>query len=86
MREKIINIANDLLMNLNIICNYVFVQNGTETYVKNISAIDAYIKAYEMSVNGDIECFIAVSGKDKAVDPVFKVINGVPNFSGYNIN
>jgi len=82
MREKIYKTMKDLMQN-NCICNYVFVQNGNETYAENTHALDAYMKAYSMSENGNVECYMAPLGKkDKALHPVFTVINGVTTLSG----
>lgn len=82
MREKIYKTMNDLMQN-NCICNYVFIQDENEVYVKNIHALDAYMKAYEMSKDGDVECYMASLGKDnKAVHPVFTVKDGTVTLSG----
>ena len=82
MRNKIKECMEDLMQN-NCICNYVIVQNGTETYIKNIMALDVYMKTLEMSKNGNVECYMASLGKNnKAVSPIFTVINGVVTLSG----
>ena len=81
MRNKIKECMKDLMQN-NCICNYVIVQNGNETYVKNIHALDVYMKSFEMSKNGDVECYMASLGKEnKAVKPIFTVIDGVVTLS-----
>lgn len=77
MRERIKAAMEDLMQN-NCVCNYVFVQNGKETYVSNVQALDAYTYAHKLSKNGNVECFMAVLGPhNKAARPVFSVINGV---------
>lgn len=81
MRNKIKKCMEDLMQN-NCMCNYVIVQNGNETYIKNIYALDVYMKTIEMSKHGDVECYMAVLGKEnKAVSPIFTVINGVVKLS-----
>lgn len=81
MRNKIKECMNDLMQN-NCVCNYVIVQNGNEIYVENIYALDVYMKSFEMSKNGNVECYMAVLGKEnKAVSPIFTVINGVVKLS-----
>ena len=85
LKEKIEEVMDDLMQN-NLPCNYVIIQNGTEEYVKNIYALDAYMKAYEMSKSGDIECYMAALGKEnKATHPVFSVKNGEITLSGQKI-
>lgn len=82
MLKKIKEIMNDL-MQRDCVCNYVIEQNGNETYFKNILATQAYMKAYEMSKNGDVKCYMASLGKEnKAVNPIFSVINGTATLSG----
>lgn len=82
MREKIYKAMVDLMQN-NCVCNYLIVQGKNEKYVKDIHALDAYMMAYEMSENGDVECHMATLGKEnKAVSSVFSVINGVVTLSG----
>lgn len=86
MREKIKEAMNDMMLN-NCVCNYVFIQNGHETYVKNIHEFDAYMKAYEMSKDGNVECYMAALGKNnKAARPVFYVTDGVVTLNGCVIN
>ena len=81
MKNKLIECMNDLMQN-NCVCNYVIVQNGNEIYVENIYALDVYMKSFEMSKNGNVECYMAVLGKEnKAVRPVFTVIDGVVKLS-----
>lgn len=81
MRSKIRECMEDLMQN-NYVCNYVIVQNENETYVENIHALDVYMKSFEMSNNGDVECYMAVLGKEnKAVSPIFTVIDGVIKLS-----
>lgn len=85
LKEKLTKVMDELMQN-NLPCNYVIVQNGTEEYVKNIYALDAYMKAYEMSKLGDIECYMAALGKEnKAAHPVFSVKNGEITLSGQKI-
>lgn len=82
MKVKILECMNDL-MQKNCICNFVIVQDGKEIYLKNTYSINAYMKAYEMSKNGNVECYMAVLGKNnKAAKPVFSIINGVIKLSG----
>ena len=80
MRNKIIKCMDDL-MQRNCICNYIIVQNGNEIYMKDTRALDAYMKAYEMSVNGNVECYMATR-KEKACSPIFSVVDGVATLSG----
>ena len=81
MRNKIKECMEDLMQN-NCICNYVIVQNGNETYIKNIRALDVYMKTLKMSKKGNAECYIASLGKEnKAVSPIFTVIDGVIRLS-----
>lgn len=81
MRNKVMECMNDLMHN-NCICNYVIVQNGNETYIKNIRALDVYMKTLEMSKNGNAECYMASLGKEnKAVSPIFTVIDGAVKLS-----
>lgn len=81
MREKICKVMNDLMQN-NCICNYVIVQHEKEIYIRNIYSLDAYMRAYEMSKNGNVECYITSLKGKKAVHPVFSVIDGVIKLSG----
>ena len=77
MRNKIKKCMKDLMQN-NCICNYVIVQNENEIYIQNIRALDAYIETLKMSKNGNVKCYMASLGKEnKAVSPIFTVINGV---------
>ena len=81
MRNKIKECMKDLMHN-NCTCNYVIVQNGNETYIKNIRALDVYMKTLEMSENGNVECYMASLGKEnKAASPVFTVIDGIVKLS-----
>ena len=81
MRNKVMECMNDLMHN-NCICNYVIVQNGNEIYIENIRALDVYMKTLEMSKNGNAECYMASLGKkNKAVNPIFTVIDGVVKLS-----
>ena len=80
MLDKIKNAMEDTLQR-NCICDYTFVQNGKELYQKKMYALDAYMKAYDMSVNGNVECYISPN-KTKAFKPVFTVIDGVVKLSG----
>lgn len=81
MRNKIRECMEDLMQN-NCVCNYVIVQNENETYMENIHALDVYMKSFEMSKNGNVECYMAVLGKEnKAVSPIFTVIDGVVKLS-----
>lgn len=82
MREKIYEAMTDLMQN-NCRCNYIIVQNGNETYIKSINALDAYMKAYDMSKDGNVECYIAALGKNnKAANPIFTVKDNVVTLSG----
>lgn len=82
MREKIKKVMDEL-MQKNCVCNYTFVQDDIEEYVPNIYALDAYMKAYEMSITGNVECYITALGKgNKAAQPVFSVIDGIVTLSG----
>jgi hypothetical protein len=83
MKNKIKAAMEDLLQK-NYICNYTFVQNKTETYQENMYALDAYIMAYDMAKNGDVECYMTPNGV-KAHKPVFTVINGITTLSGVKI-
>lgn len=81
MRNKIRECMEDLMQN-NCVCNYVIVQNENETYMENIHALDVYMQSFEMSKNGNVECYMAVLGKEnKAVSPIFTVIDGVVKLS-----
>lgn len=81
MRNKIKECMEDLMQN-NCTCNYIIVQNKTETYVENIKALDVYMKTFEMSKNGDVECYMATLGKNnKSASPIFTVKNGVVKLS-----
>lgn len=81
MRNKIRECMEDLMQN-NCVCNYVIIQNENETYMENIHALDVYMKSFEMSKNGNVECYMAVLGKEnKAVSPIFTVIDGVVKLS-----
>lgn len=85
MIKKIKEAMNDLMQN-DCVCNYVLVQNGKSVYCKNILASEAYAKAYEMSKNGDVKCYMAPLGKNnKAASPVFTVTNGIATLSGITI-
>lgn len=87
MKEKIRNCMNEL-MHKNSICNYVFVREEKETYVKNLKALDAYLKAVEMSKDEDVKCFMAPLGpENKAINPVFVVKkNGAMCLDGTEIS
>lgn len=85
MREKILNLASELLQNPNIECGYTFIQNGKETYKKSMSAIDAYMMAYEMSKDGDIKCYMTALKGEKSILPAFTVINNIVTMSGHTI-
>lgn len=83
MKSKIKTAMEDLLQR-NCICDYVFVQNKQKIYQKNIYTLDAYMLAYDMATNGNVECYMAPNG-EKAVKPVFTVIDGVITLSGLTI-
>lgn len=83
MKSKIKTAMEDLLQR-NCICDYVFVQNKQKIHQKNIYALDAYMLAYDMATNGNVECYMAPNG-EKAVKPVFTVIDGVITLSGLTI-
>lgn len=80
MKDKI-RIAMEDILQRNCICNYTFVQNGKEMYLENINALDAYMMAYNVSKDGDVECYMTPDGA-KACMPVFTVINNVVTLSG----
>ena len=82
LKIKISKAMKELMQN-NCICNYVIVQNGNETYIENIHALDAYMKTYEISKDGNAECYIASLGKNnKAAHPVFSITNGMIMLNG----
>ena len=81
MKDKIKECMEDLMQN-NCVCNYVITQNGNDIYVANIRALDVYMKTLEMSKDGNVECYMAVLGKEnKALSPIFTVNNGVVKLS-----
>ena len=80
MRDKIKCAMEDMLQR-NCICNYTFVQNGKYIYRENMHALDAYIMAYNMATNGDIECYMTPNGI-RAWRPIFTVIDGVVTLCG----
>ena len=79
MRRELLKVMDELYIE-NSVCEYVIIQNGEETVLKNVSNIDAYMKAYEMSADGNVECFISPSGK-MAKKPIFEVTAGVAMLS-----
>lgn len=85
IKREIEEMMEDLLQNRYVKCNYIFVQNGSETYCKDISVIDAYMKAYDMSVDENVECYMAALGI-KAAAPVFSVVDGTIYYSGQIIS
>lgn len=81
MRNKIHECMDDLMQN-NCVCNYIIASNRNEIYIENVRALDAYMMAIEMSKSGNVECYMAASGKEnKAAKPVFTVIDGVVKLS-----
>ncbi len=84
MKEKIITTMK-LMFQKDCVCNYIFVQNGKEIYYKNLLSTEAYMKAYNMSIDGNVECYMAPLG-EKAVTPIFTVIDGIVTLSGLVIN
>ena len=83
MRSKIKSAMEDMLQ-MNCVCDYIFVQNKEEIYHENMYALDAYMMAYDMAKNGNVECYITPNGV-KAYRPVFTVIDGVVTLSGTKI-
>ena len=69
------------MLQRNCVCDFTFVQKGRETYRENIYTLDAYMMAYDMAANGDVECYMAPNGA-KAYRPVFAVIDGAITLSG----
>ena len=80
MRNKIKSAMEDMLQN-NCICDYTFVQNGKETHQTNMRALDAYMTAYNMANDGNVECYMTPNGT-KAYSPVFTIIDGIITLSG----
>ena len=83
IRRKIKSAMEDMLQ-MNCVCDYTFVQNKEEIYHENMYALDAYMMAYDMAKNGNVECYITHNGV-KAYRPVFTVIDGVVTLSGTRI-
>ena len=83
-KEKIL-IAMDDMLQRDYCCDYIFVQNNKEICYKSILSSEAYVKAIELSTNGDVECYMAPLGR-KAASPVFTVIDGTITLSGQVLN
>jgi len=84
MKEKIKEAMSDMLIK-NTRCDFTFVRSYGQFYEKNISKLDAYTLAYNLSKIGNIECYMSPDGV-KAASPVFTVIDGVVSLSGQVID
>ena len=84
VRTEIEKMANDLMW-VDYTTDYILEQNGNEILCKEMKSFDAYMKAFEMSANGDVRCYINTLGR-KACSPIFAVIDGVITLSGLTIN
>ena len=80
MKNRIRKAMEDMLQK-NCICNYTYVLNGKEVFQKSDFALDAYMTAYELSINGNVECYMTPNGK-RAHKPVLSIKDGIITLSG----
>lgn len=83
MRRELLKVMDELHIE-NSVCEYDIIQNGEETVLKNVSNIDAYMKAYEMSAEGNVACFMSPNG-EQTKKPIFEVTAGVTMLSGQEV-
>lgn len=85
-RRILLDAMGDLLQR-DIVCDYLITSLDNNIILKNVYAIDAYIKALEVSqeFSKDVQCYYYVL-EHRAATPVLEVKNGELFLSGVKID
>lgn len=85
MKDTILKAMDDMLQK-NVTCQYLIKFENTSISLHETPAIDAYMRAYEISkqLGVNVACYMVPLDKP-AVSPVFKIENGTIVMSGQQI-